>query len=195
VEKSEETYRNGKNPFRNVVPFIKELKTWLKAYKNRPKLEEKRRATSFITSKKSVESFDSPQKMTDFDKILFDYKEKRSLISLDNTVNEFQEFMMKPSLPRFSLLDNETGVFEEKKSEVKEEKKETPKKEKKLRILQNKEKKIDGSRISLFEKKLKEIANNTLNMLATQKSKVIERNPLLEFKIEISELTSIFASG
>lgn len=82
--------------------------------------------------------------------------------------------------------------LEGKKIDAKQEKKETPNKEKKMKILQNKEKRGEPSRISIFERKLKEISNSTISLLASQNLKTIERNPFLEFKFDTFDLSTLF---
>lgn len=203
VERSNETFINQKNPFKNILPFIKELRIWLKAYKNKPKAEEHKKKEeikknddkteenkniSEVNSQKSLEIIELQRKYSEFEKILCSSVRPNNFY--EN--NPFKEFIGNPSLPKF-VLEEENKMFEEKKINFKQEKKETPNKEKKMKILQNKEKRGEPSRISIFERKLKEISNTTINLLATQNLKTIEKNPFMEFKFDTFDLSALFA--
>ena len=201
---------NQRNPFANILPFIKELRIWLRAFKNKPKEEnkkdedkkigkkkeeirknddktEEKKNSSDENSLKSLESFELQRRYSEFERNLCSM---RATVFEDN--NPFKEFIRNPSLPKFLQFENENKAEEEKKLENKPEKKETPKKERKMRILQNKEKKNEPSRITIFEKTLKEIANKTISLLTTQNLKFIEKNPFMEFKFDAIDISSLF---
>lgn len=167
-----------------MVPFIKELKTWLRAYKSRPKPEEKKSMASIPVQMKTSETI----KLPDLEKMKSNERKE------EENYNDFKKFMMKPSLPKFEILIDENekrGNSDEKKPELKkEEKKEAPqKKEQKIKILKNTEKNNENqSRINIFEKKLSEITNNTIKLLSTQNVKAMEANPFRQFKLDTSEL-------